>query len=120
MSKYVKLETSYDYADEFDVPGYTVVTSTRWEQMKIRLIEYFAKRPTPKNRWEHVVEIYFGTNEALSFSSAEEVINGVSITPVNEEQYKVLSQLGMTGFGLSVEEIVDRICEDDDYEDDDE
>jgi hypothetical protein len=77
------VELSMDWADEFTVNGFRVMTESQWEDHK-RLVR--------KKKEDSHIEVYFGTNEALEWEGAEEYIDSFSITEITDEEADVLKR----------------------------
>lgn len=77
--KLVKFQA--DYADEFDVYGFKVVTDIEWEQIQeaIKRISY------PR-------EYGFGTNEEIQFESASEFMGALKVVDLSDDEVEVLSR----------------------------
>lgn len=116
MDKLLLIKFDSNYADEFDVDGFVVWTAAKWEAHKAAVTAYFdnrAKRRGPKpelpphtdpkyyevydkvRKWERgeEVERYFGTNEAVNFSGAEDYFRCFKTTEITPEEHDVLKKL---------------------------
>ena len=78
----VLVKMQKDYADEFDVYGFTVLSDKKWKQMQ----EVFKCIEFPS-------EYYFGTNEMLTFESVDEIMQCLKIVDLSLEAEKVLRKL---------------------------
>jgi len=79
MTKLVKFEA--DYADEFDVHGFRVMSKPDWDD--------FVSKAEKVN---YPIEIYFGTNEAIEVDSFKELMRSFKVTELNETDAKCISQ----------------------------
>jgi len=86
MGKLIKFEK--DYADEFDVVGYRVMTNTELKQYLLAA----EKASYPK-------EMYFGTNEAVEFHSFDDFVNSLEIVDMSAEAAQVISDKVGDDFG---------------------
>ena len=79
MAKLIKFQA--DWADEFDVYGFKVVTDIEWEQIQeaIQKIEY------PR-------EYGFGTNEQILFESSDEFMRALKVVDVTDDEVEVLQK----------------------------
>lgn len=74
MSKYLLISLDTCWADEFDVNGLWVTTQDEYDVFLKRLNEVNFKNQ----------EIYFGTNEAVEYSSKEDFLSDIFVTEVSE------------------------------------
>ena len=82
MSEYRLLQFTDDYADEFDIAGF-------WVCREKQSNEYFEKA---KVAFEFPRELYFGTNESIEYSSAEEFESNFTISEITKSQYDFLKE----------------------------
>ena len=92
MSKFILAKFKSDWADEFDVHGFKVMTE---EQYKVWLKELNAVR------WPQ--EMYFGTNEAFEFNSLDEYQECIEIQLIDENEYIALKKLFDTKYNNEVD-----------------
>jgi len=78
----ILLKFQKDYADEFDVYGFEVITEEKWEQYK----QVFKHTEYPQ-------EYYFGTNEFVEFENEKDVLDNVVVIEITESQAELLRQL---------------------------
>lgn len=107
------IKTSYNYADEFDVDGICTMKISKWNKLQEKVTEAFSKLPPvkPGRYRDDVVELYFGTNEAIGFNSAKQVLSA-DIKEITMEEYDVLKKLGLTSYGgLTMDEVCERVLE---------
>jgi len=69
--QYLLVQMSRDYADEFDVHGFVVVSQEYFEEAKKRILAMNSRKGLHLN---------FGTNESLTWSSARELIEDLDVT----------------------------------------
>ena len=105
---FVFVTTSHDYADEFDVEGAFALPKPHFET-QLRLIEKGFKDGVLVDK-----ELYFGTNEYLSFSSFEDFMDGVTVKECTEQFYDEFKAL--TGYAHLGEDVFGRLL--DNVEDD--
>lgn len=77
---------SVDWADEFNCEFFGVFSNDAWEKRKKTVEVSFEE-----NEGER--EIGFGTNEDLRVDSYDNWINQLEVTPITEEEAKVLHKL---------------------------
>ena len=82
-----------DYADEFDVFGYRVMTNTE-------LKEYLDKA----EKANYPVEIGFGSNETLDFHDFNDLVDSLEITDISDV-YLVIKNVMGTSFGWFPEDV---------------
>lgn len=83
--KHFLIEFNSNYADEFDVEGFIVMSESKWEAHKA-----YAKKAFKKEDFQ---EVYFGTNEMCSFSGYSDYMRALTVTELTPEQLEVLFQL---------------------------
>lgn len=105
---YVFVQTSHDWADEFDYTGCFVALKARVEEYLARIKKAFEDGDLTEGD-----EFYFGTNEALQFDSYEWFMRGVTITECSKEFYEEFNSLtGGYGIGSSIiSDMYDRIVD---------
>ena len=108
MVKYTK-----DYADEFDCEGFGVYPKKDWDKT--------CKKTEIAFEDCHNVEVPFGTNEGLTFSSYDDWFDSLEVIEIEEEDAKKLIKLFGESFGTASSMLdVATYIESDEEEDDDE
>lgn len=106
-----------NYADEFDIEGFIVMTEKAWEEHKAFAKSLFEKKAagrkaprelpedhTDPTYWQiyeerrdyertQETEVYFGTNEFISYYDYEDYMRAFEVTPLSEQGYAVLKEL---------------------------
>ena len=74
-----------NYADEFDVEGFIVMSEDEW----------FAHKDAVTSRFENEdeIEVYFGTNESMIYESLDCYLDSFKITELTDEEHSVLQKL---------------------------
>lgn len=83
--KQLLIEFNANYADEFDVEGFIVMSETQWEAHKA-----YAKKHFEENGH---TECYFGTNESCDYSDYDDYMRAFNVTALSEQGYAVLKEL---------------------------
>lgn len=101
MSKYFLVSYKEDYADEFYVYGMKVFTESEYNsfvrnQRYARHLE--EKDELVRGDWNEI-ELYFGTNEWLSFETVNEIIEALNVREITEQEFNTLKNLGLNSFG---------------------
>ena len=101
MSKYFLVSYKEDYADEFYVYGMKIFTKA--EYISFLNNQRYAKDLERKGEiktgeWDEI-ELYFGTNEWLSFETVDEIIRAFDIREITEQEFNTLKNLGLSSFG---------------------
>ena len=101
MEKYFLVTYEADYADEFEVKGMKIFTKAEYitfknNQRYARHLERIGEIET--GDWEQI-ELYFGTNEWLSFDNVDEIIRALNVREITEQEYNTLKNLGLSSFG---------------------
>lgn len=82
-----------DYADEFDVYGIRLFSRESWDNCVEEVRKSFEDEPGEK-------EVYFGTNEACTFSNFDEWFRAIEILELTDDEtamFKRLFPLGSFG-----------------------
>ena len=146
MDKLLLIKYDSNYADEFDVDGFVVWTESKWQAHKDAVTKWFENRAAKKGpkpelpphndpqywtlydqlrKWERdEVERYFGTNEAVTYSDAEDYFRCFKTTEITPEEHEVLKRLFKDyrdhvhyGMFLSLE---DKLEDEEEYSEEDE
>lgn len=72
---------SADYADEFDVYGFCIMTEIEYKEFMNDL---------KKVDWPS--ENYFGTNEAIECESYEDYMRSVTVTDISQSEYDTIKR----------------------------
>ncbi len=119
MDKQLLIKFRNNYADEFDVNGFVVLSESEWETHKKLAAKRFDKvaqvakntKPDPITgmipysiRKSLEVRVYFGTNEDIVYNDLEDYLNSFTITELTSAQYETLKSLfGIHHNGYSYE-----------------
>ena len=99
--KYYLVRYNGNWADEFDVYFHQVMSGKELNELEDAVAS---------TDWERE-EFYFGTNEALDFSTSELLKWINAAEPITEEQFKVLEELDLLsvsfGDGLNWDSILE-------------
>lgn len=100
MKKYYLAKYKINYADEFDVYGMKLYTQEELDLFKVYQQKILSLEKEEK-LWFNLLEdgIYFGTNEELRFNNIDEVISSIKIQEITEDEYDILTRLGLSSFG---------------------
>lgn len=83
-----------DYADEFDVEGFSVYTEEEWSEVVQGVKEGFENQTTSKER-----EVYFGTNEACTFENFDQWLNCFRVYTITDDEAAFVNRVFPYGFG---------------------
>lgn len=97
MDKYVLLKMQSNWADEFDFDAFWVTTEDNWKKFQLDLMSIKDEINFKE------VEIYFGTNEWVSFYSAEEIINSIKVFEISKLEKEFLHKIFGTNYRFSNE-----------------
>jgi hypothetical protein len=86
MEKIYLVKFSSDWADEFDMNGFKVMSEEEFEKYK-----------TGMNNEEYPYEAGFGTNEWFDYEDAEDVMNDLTIVEISVSEAEVLTKLFTDG-----------------------
>lgn len=70
-----------NWADEFDIMGFALLTEKEWEKMKSEVTD------------DKVFELYFGTNEAVGYESKDDFLERFWSRPVTKQEAAVLKKM---------------------------
>lgn len=91
MEEKLLIKFNSDWADEFDVSGFMVISFKDWQNHITNVAKQFLSTSE--------IEVYFGTNESMTYESLLNYINKFTITPINSEEFLVLKKL----FGVKLD-----------------
>lgn len=114
MKKYVFVKSSFNWADEFAAEGCFVQEKQVFDDELSQIEEAFAD-----GRLEDV-EVYFGSNEAITFDCFEEYSRGLTVKECTKEFYLEFIELNGRnehGHVFSLLEHIETDGEEDDEED---
>lgn len=101
-----------NWADEMDLDGFQIMTTTEWNDYKDKLISIKCS-----------FEVYWGTNESNEYESGRVVLDHLSVTEITHEQGEFIESIFGTWYGNfpDLNQILDYVKEynDDDEEDED-
>lgn len=86
--KFLLITCECDYADEFDVEGFTVYKQSAWNEVVKELKSHRDKFPC---------EWYFGSNEEIPFDTPEDVLSCCRVKEISEEEYNTIIKLFRNG-----------------------
>src|SRR5574338_610881 len=103
-----KLLVKFDsnYADEFDVEGFTIMTENDWEAHKTKVTNFFTAldKTREKDRWgnyRNPVEVYFGTNEQMIYETLDCYLTSFKVSEISDEEVAILQKhFGTRTFGM--------------------
>lgn len=113
---YVIVHFHDNYADEFDVLGFDVMSREEYTAHMDFLEKYFDDC--------YRIDVYFGTNENLEYDSLKAVKSAITVKLIDKETYKtIVDNLGSSYGTLSFSDLLnhaqDRWGEDEDEDEDD-
>lgn len=89
--EYILVKMECNWADEFDIKCLWATTISEFDSWKADLL---------KRDISDYEEIYYGTNEFVSFSSFEDIMESLKITKISKSFYEeFINNIGKT-FGL--------------------
>lgn len=88
----VKLESNY--ADEFDIRGFCIMTDVEYQEYLDQIDKYFKENTD--------LEYYFGTNEFILFEDKEALLNDLIATKISSTEAEILiKNIGKT-YGIFI------------------
>lgn len=103
MKQMLLVKFSSNYADEFDVDGFKIMSEEDWEKHVRAATNAFDNQPEASKRnklfgaSKEPVELYFGTNEALEFNDLKEYLGAFVVTKLSSTEHKTLEKLFPSG-----------------------
>jgi hypothetical protein len=98
------IRSNYNWADEADFPGFSIMTKDQYEDAIETIEEYF------KDEDKSELEVYVGTNEWIEFSSASDV--DVAYETLSKQEAETLVNRFGTDFGeINLNKIIKNINE---------
>lgn len=85
MEQYLLIKYSYDYADEYDVEGFFVMTANEFENRKNKFKKYFETHD--------VLEKYCANNGQIVISSYEDFLDGLKTFEITVDEAKRFIQI---------------------------
>ncbi len=109
--KYYLVTESGNYADEFDIEGFALFKAESEQALKDNLWKSISSNHEVEEREndyeeddKHLawpMEFYFGTNEAITYNSKEEIFQELVISEITKSQYNIIKDLLGTRFSTS-------------------
>ncbi len=88
----VLIKFQKDWADEFDVYGFQVLSDKEWAELQEAI-----------DKIKYPLELYFGTNEQLIFESSDETLRELKATFLNLGEYLVFKKHFGTTYSDSID-----------------
>ncbi len=104
MSNWVLVKECSNYGDEFDMYGFSIWETSKFEEYKNKVKEACDKHFGPEEKgqqWDNPIAICFGTNEDMTYYSTEEVMEIFEEVPISEEEYQVLNKFFRKSYGTT-------------------
>ena len=89
--EYLLVTVDADYADEFDVCHAYAMTREEYDEHV---------KESKKNIGFGGGDIYFGTNEEISFSSFSDYMSNISVQTISKEDYEAFNRMFGGDFGM--------------------
>ena len=85
MSDMLLVKFEDNYADEFDMSGFQIMTKDTYQEMRDAIVGFFKKHS--------IMEMYFGTNEAMYWESASDMLGAFTSVEITAEEVSVIDKL---------------------------
>lgn len=119
-----------NYADEFDVNGFIVMSKEDWETHIKEAEEIFKKQPVKEtfrgsgDPRPKAIEIYFGSNESIEYRDFKDYLSSFKVTEITDQEAGFFQKFFRGKHGtilmLEVDDYDDNDAEEDDEEEIDE
>lgn len=97
-AKFVLVTGKVNYADEFDLEFFAILTDTEWEK-----IDAAAKKLFKQDPYESGHDFYFGTNEAVTIENYDNWRNRLTVAPLPiAMKNRLVDLFGDSEFGTGV------------------
>ena len=83
MTEYIMITENHNWADEFDIYGFTIMSKNEWNSIKEEINDL-----NLRDR-----EFYFGTNEYLQWNTGKDFLRNCSEKEISFEDYKSLIKI---------------------------
>lgn len=96
------IKFSGNWADEFDLYGFSVMTDAGWNEVLNIL----------KNADQsiEIEEVYFGTNEAMDWNCAADFLQDLEVISISEKEAEILKRLFGHCFGYTfIDEVLEKL-----------
>lgn len=97
MNYYI-IKTNANYADEFDIEGFTLKQSEL--DLKDFKNEYY--KNIEEGYGKYPIESYFGSNESIEINNRKELEKIVQVKKITEEEYKIINKVLGSYFGMNL------------------
>ncbi len=126
--KMVLVKYDCNYADEFDLEGFVVMSQLEWLKHITSVEKHFQKWDSEHepDRWgnREGIEVYFGTNEQIIYEGFESYRRSFEVTELSDTDYKTLERLFGKTYGGQIRHgmlaLIEPDLEDDEMEEEDE
>ena len=129
-NKTLLIQFDSNYADEFDVEGFTLMSEEEWTKHKAFATKAFEKfSKLPKDEYGRTItqygvsdglEVYFGTNEQIIYESLDSYLDSFEAVEITPEEELVLKKFFTQYEGGPVHYGILPMLDDNDDGDDDE
>lgn len=112
-TKYVLVKGEKSWADEFEVEFFGLFHTAEWEYYLQTVGDYFEKLEkahVKKHEWDRLeVDVYFGTNEALSFRWKDDWLSCFHVVNIAEDEYDLMLRTFGRRYGTGASAVFDSL-----------
>lgn len=104
MEKQLLIQYDSNWADEFDLEGFVVMSESKWNNHKDAIQKRFDALPRDKDQWgnsRYELKQYFGTNEDQTWSNMDQYLAEFKVTELSESDLQVLKKFFSHGNQIS-------------------
>lgn len=100
---YYLVTENNNWADEFDIDGGKLITSSLETEKEVldNIIDDTLRNYGYSKTEPFCFEIYFGSNEAIEFSSVKEMEDSLHVYKLTKEEYDIIKKFIGTSYGLT-------------------
>jgi len=106
MEKMLLVKYDCNYADEFDIAGFIVMTQSEWLKHITGVERHFQQwdNEHAPDRWgnRQGIEVYFGTNEQIIYEGFESYRRSFEVTELSDSDYETLKKLFGKSYGGNI------------------
>ena len=103
--RYIIIKYEDDYADEFDVKGFSVISFESEEEYN----KYFSYLERIRTEITDEISLYFGSNEGIDYKNGKDFLKTISIEEITEEQYNTFKQLRLISYGYDIGDYINEL-----------
>lgn len=106
---YKLIKFNGDWADEFNLYGFSIMTAVAWDEIEREL--------TNADQSIEIEDVYFGTNEAMNWNCTADFLQDLEVISISEKEAEILKRLFGHCFGYTfIDEVLEKLNEENEDE----